>query len=289
MATTFPRWLPPLLAATGRVAPALAAGVAAELLCRPGGRNPPQPWEHEPGACPAAPLTLTGGLRALVWGRDGPLVLAQHGWRGRPTQFVRLAAALAARGYRVVALDAPGHGVSPGRRLSTRILADLLRAAAAELGEVHALIGHSFGGAAAGVAVQEGLAARRLVIIGSPTRISAMMKRLGAEIGLPAAAQAELARRFEAHARRPLHELDLVSLGREVAQRSLVVHDEDDDVIPVTQARELQRAWPEAQWLYTRGLGHRDVLAAPTVIEAVCAFVGAAGETPLGANERESP
>ena len=140
------------------------------------------------------------------------------------------------------------------------------------------MIGHSFGGAAAGVAVAEGLAARRLVVIGSPTRVSEMMGRLGTEMGLPAAAQAALGRLFEAHARRPLHELDLVSLGSQVAERSLVVHDEDDDVIPVAQARDLEQAWPAAQRLYTRGFGHREVLAAPDVVAAVCAFVDAAVE-----------
>jgi pimeloyl-ACP methyl ester carboxylesterase len=275
MASTFPAWMPPLFGAVGGVAPSLAARVAAELLSRPGGRNPPQPWEHEPGPR-LARLDLACGLHALSWGERGPVVLAQHGWRGRPTQFVRFAAALVPLGYRVVALDAPGHGVSPGRRLSTRILADLLRVAADELGGVHAVIGHSFGGAAAGVAMDEGLRAKRLVLIGSPTRVSAMIAGLSAEMGLPAGAQAALARLFEAHARRPLPELDLVSLGEQVAARALVVHDEDDDVVPVSQARDLEQAWPAAQRLYTRGLGHREVLAAPAVVESVCAFVGAA-------------
>ncbi len=273
MAATFPPWMPPLFAAVGRVAPALTARLAAELLCRPGGRNPPQAWEHEPGLSAGTPMTLASGLHALSWGDEGPFVLAQHGWRGRPTQFVRLAGALVARGYRVVALDAPGHGVSPGRRLSTRILADLLRAAAGELGGVHAVIGHSFGGAAAGIAVEEGLEARRLVVIGSPTRVSAMMAQFGGEMGLPGPAKQQLARLFEVHARRPLHELDLVALGSMVASRALVVHDEDDDVIPVSEARDLEQAWPSAQRLYTRGLGHREVLAEPAVVEAVCTFL----------------
>jgi pimeloyl-ACP methyl ester carboxylesterase len=124
--------------------------------------------------------------------------------------------------------------------------------------------------------MDEGLRAKRLVLIGSPTRVSAMIAGLSAEMGLPAGAQAALARLFEAHARRPLPELDLVSLGEQVAARALVVHDEDDDVVPVSQARDLEQAWPAAQRLYTRGLGHREVLAAPAVVESVCAFVGAA-------------
>lgn len=274
MAATYPGWMPPLFGALGRVAPGLAAGLAGELLCRPRGRNPPQPWELDPAQPAARSLRLGRGLRALAWGEAGPLVLAQHGWRGRPSQFLPLAARLVPLGYRVVALDAPGHGVSRGQRLSTRILADLLRAAAAELGGAHALVGHSFGGAAAGVAVSEGLAARRVVLIASPTRVSAMMTGLGSGLGLPPAAQAALARRFEAHARRPLAALDLAALGADLADRALVIHDEDDEVIPVAEARELVRCWPPAGLLFTRGLGHRDLLADPAVLDAVRRFVG---------------
>jgi pimeloyl-ACP methyl ester carboxylesterase len=276
MASTFPAWMPPLFGAIGGVAPSLAARLAAEVLCRPRGRNPPQAWEHEPGALPATSLRLASGLHALCWGGPGRVVLAQHGWRGRPAQFVRLAAALVPRGYRVVALDAPGHGVSPGQRLSTRILADELRAAADELGDVHAVIGHSFGGAAAGIAVEEGLDAKRVVLVGSPTRVSALMSGLAVEIGLPARSREILGRLFEAHARRPLAELDLVALGPGVAARAMVVHDEDDDVIPVAQARELVEAWPAARRLYTRGLGHRDLLADPGVVDAICGFLESA-------------
>ena len=58
----------------------------------------------------------------------------------------------------------------------------------------------------------------------------------------------------------------------------MVVHDHDDDVIPVAEAELLERAWPRARFLYTTGLGHRDLLADASVVEPVSAFLaGAAG------------
>jgi pimeloyl-ACP methyl ester carboxylesterase len=273
MSTPFPRWLPPLFSVAGRVAPRLAGRLAAELLCRPRGRNPPQDWELEPTLLAPRPIRLAGGLHGLAWGEVGPVVLAQHGWRGRPTQFGRIAAALVPFGYRVVALDAPGHGVSGGARASTRIVADTLRAAAAELGAVRAVIGHSFGGAAAGIAVSEGLVTTRLVLIASPTQVSVMMARMGRELGLPAAARQELAAWFDRHAGRPIAELDLVQLGAQFSGTALIVHDEYDEIIPVAEAHLLESAWPAAAKLYTRGLGHRELLAAPAVVSAIRDFV----------------
>ena len=102
MADNAPFWLPPLLKTTGAIAPALAARIMAELVTRPRGRNPTQPWEL---AKPAGEreVELRPGLFALVTGDSGPAVLALHGWRGRPTQFRPLAAALLERGCRTIA------------------------------------------------------------------------------------------------------------------------------------------------------------------------------------------
>lgn len=273
MADDLPAWLPPLLAFTGRLAPGLAARAAAGLLTRPGGSNPPRPWELEPGTISPRRVELGGGLRALAWGETGEVVLAQHGWRGRPTQFCRLAAALVPRGYRLVALHGPGHGVTPGRRATPRVLADALCDAASELGGAHAVVGHSIGGAAAGVALEFGLPARRLVLVASPPRVSRMISGLAGRLGLPPAARRELDAWFDRHAGRPVAELDLVSLALPARVEALVVHDRDDEVIPVGEAERLESTWPQARFLYTHGLGHRDLLADADVVEAIADFV----------------
>lgn len=257
----------------GRVAPNLAARLAAELLTRPRGHNPAQPWELAASPLEAREIRLGGDLYARSWGTTGPVVLAQHGWRGRPTQFVRLAESLVPAGYRVVALDAPGHGRSAGRRATPRLVADRLVAVAVELGEVHAVVGHSLGGAAAALALEFGLPARRLVMIASPARPSRMIAGYAAQLGLPAAARAAFDSWFDAHAGRPVGQLDPAELSPPPGVEALVVHDRDDDIILVGESELLQGAWPSAQFLYTRGLGHRDLLADPAVVGAVAAFL----------------
>jgi pimeloyl-ACP methyl ester carboxylesterase len=282
-----PPWLRRAFGLAGRLSPGLAALAADELLTRPRGRNPPQAWELEPAACPPEPLRLPGGLHALAWGGSGPLVLAAHGWRGRPTQFRRIAEAMVPAGLRLVALDAPGHGLSRGRRATPRLVADALQEAAAALGEVHALIGHSLGGAAAAIALEFGLAARRLVLLGAPSRPSRMIAGFADRIGLPPRARAALDRRFDAHAGRPVAQLDVVSLALPADVAALIVHDRDDDVIPVAEAQLLAAAWPAAQCLYTAGLGHRDLLADPAVVGRVARFLAeGAGERPATGPEQ---
>jgi pimeloyl-ACP methyl ester carboxylesterase len=58
----------------------------------------------------------------------------------------------------------------------------------------------------------------------------------------------------------------------------LLVHDEDDRVVPWSHGAAVARAAPQATLRTTSGLGHRDVLADPAVIADVVAFLGTDAE-----------
>lgn len=94
-------------------------------------------------------------LAALAWGDPaGKPLLALHGWLDNAMTFVKLAPALAAAGYRVVAIDFVGHGFSDWRPAGQpyAMLDNCfdVQAAVMALGwEKFTLLGHSMG---AGVA-----------------------------------------------------------------------------------------------------------------------------------------
>ncbi len=103
------------------------------------------------GAAGLTSVDLGDGVATSVeqWGDTGPILLCVHGITGSRKMWTRTAEHFASR-FRVVAYDQRGHGDSaavPGPMTLERSLADLAAVAAA-LGEpVHALIGHSWGGA----------------------------------------------------------------------------------------------------------------------------------------------
>ncbi len=243
-----------------------------ELVSRPRGRNETQAWELEPGLA-AREIELLPGLFAQAWGETGPLVIGLHGWRGRTTQFGRLATALGSRGLRTIAVDLPGHGRSAGKRATPRILAEMLMEVTKITGLAHAVVGHSFGGAVIGAALAFGFRTSRMVIVSSPTRVSRIPMMYAKGLGLPPRAMAQFFRLLDEFAGRPVAELDLLATGPNCGIPALLVHDRDDAVIPWREAEVLAAAWPALRVISTDGLWHRDILANRMVLNAIVEFV----------------
>ena len=272
MADPVPFYLKLYFGLAGRIAPRRAARAMAEMVSRPRGRNPTQPWELAKGL-EAREIELRPGLHARAWGESGPLVIALHGWRGRTTQFGPLAVALRERGFRTIALDLPGHGRSAGEQATPRLMAELLIEVTKLTGPAQAVVGHSFGGAVLGAALALGFRTSRVVIVSSPTRVSRLPFMWARALHLPPRAMAHFARILDEHAGRPVAELDLVATGPHCGISSLLVHDRGDAVIPYSEAEILAAAWPALKMISTDGLGHRDILADAAVVRSIAAFI----------------
>lgn len=285
-----PGWLVATFRFLGRVAPGVAGRLAFRLLTTPR-QNPPQPWETAPlAAGERAPraLTLRCGLAALAWepaaGADtAPWIFAIHGWEGRPTQFRVLANALVPRGFRVLSIEAPGHGRSLaarwGRRGSPHLFSEALREAQAEFGPPAAVLGHSMGGCGVPIAISRGFRPGKAVLLGAPARMSGIAYGFAQALQLSPRALASFEAASFAHGGDEIRALDGERLAAGfppgAAPPALVVHCEDDAVIPHASGQQYAAAWPGARLLLTRGLGHRNVLIDATVVDAVAAFVAA--------------
>ncbi len=65
------------------------------------------------------------------------------------------------------------------------------------------------------------------------------------------------------------------AVGPRIAQPTLLVHDRGDRVNRFADSEAYRDAIAGAQLLATEGLGHRRVLQAPEVLQAVRDFIGA--------------
>jgi pimeloyl-ACP methyl ester carboxylesterase len=259
-------------ATLGRVAPGTAGELARQLFFSP-------PRDPRPPALPAGADDLrveTDGAVVAGWRcGEGPAVLLMHGWGGSSAQMARLAPPLLQRGFSVVALDAPAHGRTPGRLASLPQFARALRAVADAAGPVHAIVGHSFGAAAAALAVAGGLQVDRLVLVAAAADPARWARLFADRFHVPAPAMARMRRTTEAWLRFRWSDLHLGHLLDGYRGQALFVHDRDDRETGWSEAFDVARRLAGARMLLTEGLGHRRILAHPRVGAAIAEFAAA--------------
>ena len=215
---------------------------------------------------------ISGRLIAWRWGRAAdPAVVLVHGWGGRGTQLRGFIAPLLTEGFSVVAFDAPGHGMTGGRESSLPHIQQALDAVLDHLGAVHAIIGHSVGGAVAAGALARRPAIGSAVLIAPPASLAASSRRMAEKLAWPEPLRAAMQRRIEYRFGVDWSEFEAERATG--AQPMLVIHDREDREVPFSDGRRHVLSWPAARLQATRGLGHRRLLEDPAVIEAAVDFI----------------
>ncbi|MDQ2772199.1 MAG: alpha/beta fold hydrolase [Bacteroidota bacterium] len=274
---TLLRWQLRLLWA---LAPALGFRRAWKIFTTP--RMLPQKAWEAPALAEARRRTVagpTGAVAVYEWGTEAaPAVVLVHGWEHRASFWRAWVAPLRAAGYRVVALDGPAHGSSEGRRVTLTDFGGAVQAVVDTVGEVRAIVAHSFGAASvAGMPVRlpGGAALPRLVLISPPEGPRVVARRFADFLQLPADLVTRFARHIEQETGRPADSFAVAAAGPGTgAAQVLVLHDEQDDVIPFIEGRNIAADWPGARLHATRGLGHNRILRDAEVVRLAVEFIG---------------
>jgi pimeloyl-ACP methyl ester carboxylesterase len=209
-----------------------------------------------------------------TWG-DGPVVVLAHGWGGRAGRFSSIAGALVEAGFRVVLFDAPAHGASMGRQASLPQFSRALRQVGAAVGPAYGLVGHSLGGAAVSLAIGQGLAARRAVLLAPPADVFLFSHAFAKHLRIPPRARDVMQDNLATRLQFRWEELHIPTLAKTLTTSALIVHDVQDADVPYGHGEEIARAWPGAELFTTTGLGHRAILRNPEVIRRIVTFLKA--------------
>ena len=270
---TLPWYLRLYLSLTNTLAPRLGGIVVAYIFTAPRRHSRPQ-WEQELIANGRV-HTLAGRLYATEWGpAEGKPVILLHGWEGRGAQLGYFVEPLVAKGHRVIAVDGPAHGESPGKRTSPFDFANALLEIDREVGPLHAVVGHSMGGAASTIALGNGLRTDALVLLGAPSDLSEVIDRFGDWLAIPSrvrvAFRANLARRTGL----PVSAARLLDIAHQFPTLPvLVIHDPADAEVPVSDGRRAAEAFPNATYHEMDAGGHRRMLKNPEVARLIVEFL----------------
>lgn len=264
--------------------PALAARIAVRWFFT-AERGPLSPDARAFLATGVPSTVLVRGETTRVWtfGEGDRTALLMHGWSGRASQMRHLARGLLDAGWRVVALDAPGHGESTGTWSSLAHYAEAIEAVSRRT-PPELVVAHSFGAAGTILAIGQGrIDPDRVVLVGPNGNplgwVGGWLRALGAR---PATLRrfvdqvvARVGLRFE--------DIDPWPLVDRLRARALVVHDRGDREVPYDEGALLAERWPGARLVPTTGLGHRRVLQDRDVVTTIVRF--AAGDEAAGTCE----
>jgi pimeloyl-ACP methyl ester carboxylesterase len=203
----------------------------------------------------------------------GPAVLLVHGWEDNHSLWAPLIRSLADQGRALIAFDMPAHGYSDGERGLNPQAIDAVLAVANALGPVDAVVAHSSGAGVAGLAISEGMAVERAVMIAPPLRADNRFARYAARLGVAdevaSAARAIYDERLGParaafNLRDALPTFDL---------RLLVVHSVDDERMPFVDSEEVLALCDRGQLLVVEGLTHRRTARDPHVVAQTTDFL----------------
>lgn len=227
--------------------------------------------------------TPVGEVQTYVFEPDeqiaDDIVLIVHGWTGESSFMTAMAEAIRRRGFRVALFDLPAHGLSSGRSTNLIDCARATVSVAEQLGPVHALVTHSFGGlislvAAEGHAPMQGkLETKHIALIASPNHLSDVTDHFSRHWELDRDGRRAFEHRLERLGGRSLNCFAAAKLLPASGLSGLVIHAPDDADVPFRCAEEIVDSVPDMELHSFNGLGHRNILFASPVARTVTSYL----------------
>lgn len=265
-----------------RLAPPLAAETAYTLWVRPGRRKAVHPSEAPVMDAAVRSTIRVRGRRVAVyrWGTGSRAVLLVHGWQSRAAAFAPLVRELRSTGRTIVAFDAPAHGESSGRQTDVRDYAAIISELAREHDGFEAVVAHSFGTPGAAMAIRNGISVGRLVSINGAAEFEYLLEQFAGILGLRRSSVTAVRRLTERRLFRGTEDNIWTRFSATaplpISVPWLVIHDDTDATVDVSQAHALVAAHPAStELVITHGLGHNRALRDDDVLDRVSEFLSA--------------
>jgi pimeloyl-ACP methyl ester carboxylesterase len=216
-------------------------------------------------------------IRGFQWNNGGrEKVLILHGFSSNITNFYHFVTPLVSKNFEVLAFDAPAHGASDGKYINAVLYADMIKKIAELYGPIHNYISHSFGGLAVCLAL-EALPAKektRVVLIAPATETTTAANGAFRLLKLnDNGVRKEFDKLIFNIGGRPIEWYSIKRAIRNIKASILWIHDEDDDVTPLADARKAIENYPGLNFIVTKGLGHRKIYRDPEIVKTILSFL----------------
>lgn len=254
-----------------------AAEVALELFCTPQFRyKKPLPdifKEADKLEFKHWGETVTG----YRWNRGGHRkVLIVHGFNSSVAKFDRYIKPLMKKGYEVFAFDAPAHGFSTGKTVNAVMFKEMITAIHKEYGPIRSFMGHSFGGLAISLALEEieHDEDTRVVLVAPATESSRAINTFFSFLQLSEPVRKEFNDHILRLRNKPSEWYSVSRAVKNIKAKILWCHDEDDTMTPWEDAKKvMDEKHFNIEFIVTKGFGHQRIYRENKVSKAIIEFL----------------
>lgn len=258
------------------ISPKLATLFAAKLFATPLKHNIPKRELGMEKNSKQSKLFIPKINKEIVvyqYGESKKKVLLVHGWSGRGTQLFKIADELLLNGFSTISFDAPAHGKSGSKTtLMPEFIASIFEIEK-QFGPFEYAIGHSLGGMSVLNAIKKGLHLKKAVIIGSGDIIQDIIDDFILKIKLKPKIGEMMKTYFEKKNGISMESYSANYAARSVQIPILIIHDQNDEEIPVKAAHNINQNLKKGEIIITEKLGHRKILGDKNVIESILNFI----------------
>ncbi len=259
-----------------RISPFLAEKFARKLFITPIKHKIPKREFHMEENSIQNKLFIPAINKKIVvysYGNLNKKILLVHGWSGRGTQLVKIADAFLENGYSTISFDAPAHGKSETKTTLMLEFIESVLEIEKKYGPFEFAVGHSLGGMSILNAIKQGLKVKKAVVIGSGNSVINIVNTFVEKIGLPNKVAVIMRNNFEKKYHFEMESFSAYEAAKEVHIPVLVIHDADDEDIPVAEAYHLAENLINKEILITNNLGHRKILGDAAVLHKIVEFL----------------
>jgi pimeloyl-ACP methyl ester carboxylesterase len=213
------------------------------------------------------------------WG-EGKKILLVHGWSGHTGQLTKIINALLEHNYQIISFDAPAHGSSSGKQTDyleiSKIISQITKTFTNNEG-FEAIIAHSFGVNFVCNALNNGVKTKKFIALAPMANVDRVYLNFKISLNLSEKVMKKLRKLQEKKFKecKPLiwENISTIWNAKKINVSTLIIHDKDDEEIPITEGLALKDALKNSSILITENLGHYFILENMSVISKMIEFI----------------
>jgi pimeloyl-ACP methyl ester carboxylesterase len=217
-------------------------------------------------------------MNGYRWNHPQPKkVLVLHGFGSAAHKFEDYATLLVAKGFEVLAFDAPAHGDSEGDTTNAIEYSEMIKEVMQQFGPIAYFIAHSFGGISLSLALEQvpHNENTKIVFIAPATETTSAVDGAFKMLKLKDQAVRNEFEKiiFEISGKKTAW-FSMRRAMQNISASTLWIHDEEDDITPWVDALKVKEDnHPNIKFVCSKGLGHRKIYHDESIKKQVIDFM----------------